>query len=154
MSTAITSVYDDMLTRLATLLPSLSGWSRLPNAYAVQDNPLTFLQQGYGLAVAETTNTKQLLSKTMSQSRLFRVVLSRQVYATDLDVSGFDSAAKQLLEDARTIMGDFEQTTTLNNGQWSAEFVQDSGIQFVNAEKENFIYIEVLFSVRIFETLS
>lgn len=148
---AVSTMFDALKVRVAAVL---TGFAELPDAYSIQKNPDLFLKKGFGIAAGPATNTRLVQSRMLSTRRQMVITISRACDATELDASGKQTTAKQLLEDLKSLVSDLELNTTLNNGLTIAGFESDSGIQSVdNEEGENFLYVQGTFSVDIFESL-
>jgi hypothetical protein len=150
----ISTVYDTLLTRLDAVLTSASSWNRLPNPYNIEENPSLFLRQGYGIAIGSGSNQNQSQCGLVRIKRTVSVVISRKVDATELGVTDKDTGHKQLLEDMRSVLADFEKNVALSNDIANVIFVSDSGINFVNGEDENYVYSEMQFAVDYFENIN
>lgn len=150
----ISDVYDALVLRLDTLFTSGAGYVRLPNPYEVEQNPAIYLRQGYGLAVGPGTNQNGSQCGLVRIRRIFSVIVSRKIDATELGVTDKDSGHKQLLEDMRTVLADFEKNVALSNDIANVIFASDSGINFVNGEDENYAYSEMQFAVDYFENIN
>jgi hypothetical protein len=149
--TNISTVYDTLITSLATLF---STKTRIPNPYSLEDNPHHQLTNGYGLKVNGSTVADSEFC-TVSQTTDFGIVFTKQVVKLDSDNDGYDSAIKELLEASNTL-----QINWLKNNQIGIEanitqvnFINTSGVDFVVAGKNNFVTIEVGFSIQVRENL-
>ena len=151
MSTKITTLYNNMVTRIEALFPNKH---RLTNPYAVELNGHIFLKDGWGLAVSSGENTNRQLSCTMSINRTMIVTLTNELLATELDPVTKAVMEKTLLEDHFTLIKDFEKDTTINSSSFRTSFLSDSGIQFVVSEDKPFIYIQAIFETEYMEDLN
>lgn len=148
----ITTIYDALVTRLSAIYTS---HFRLPNAYQVEQNPESWLLKGYALQVSPATNLNLKLSCQMSIARQFTVVLTREFKALDLDVTHKSTTEKDLLEDQYLLVKDFEKTVTVNDPAVAGCIFQgDSGILSVFPDKNNFLKLESIFTIRYFENLN
>jgi hypothetical protein len=147
MSTEISSIYDDILTELDTVL---TGKTRIPNPYSLENNPMTFMRDSYGLRVDGAEATQRDFN-VFSRFRNFTVVLSREILTTEVQTTPTDTAVKAMLEDIYTLQKEF-----LGGDQFGSATNIDivnaggfSGIEFFNFEKGNFISSEVTFSIMV-----
>lgn len=147
---AVSTMFDNLKTRVAAVL---TGFNELPDAYAIEGNPDLYLKKGFSIGFGAGVNSKRLQSNKMSIRREMVITISRALDATELDPSGKQTTAKQLLEDLRSVISDLELNSTLNNGQTIAGFEADQGIQSVDGEKENFLFVQGTFAVEYFESL-
>lgn len=150
MSSIITAAHSAILARIAAILPD---HQRLINPYRIESNPDPLLSLGYGILLADGRNTKRQVSHRVSIERIFKIVISRHFYGTDLDASARSTAALAIMEDQLLLIKDFESDTTLNRTVIGTEFQSDSGIQFVKTTADNFLYLESLFAVQYWESL-
>lgn len=149
----VSTAYDAIVTRLAAVLTSVAGWSKLPNAYELDRNPEIFLKQGYAIGFGNGSNTHRLLSKTVSINREFNVSITRSLDQTELEVAGAQSVEKSLLEDLKLVIADIESQASLNSGQIFASYQGDNGIEFVDGETSEFLAIKASFVLEYFETI-
>jgi hypothetical protein len=148
----ISTAYDNFVTRVNAVLTSGAGWNKLPNAYSVDKNPEIFLRQGYAIGLGAGTNTKRVLSNTISISREFIVTIVRALDATGLEVTGLQTTEKTIFEDLKLLIADVEGNQTLNQGQILCAYVGDSGIELVDGETEEFLSVRATFIIEYFET--
>lgn len=92
----ITTIYNKLLTELASLYPSRT---RIFDAYSLLDNPEHIMRNGYGLTVIDTQILPGEMSSLVQQYAL-EVVLSTEVVRAESQVATFDTQALALLEDA------------------------------------------------------
>lgn len=150
----ITTIYDAVVTRLATVFPTASGWERMTRS-AVENNTDQILRQGYGFRIDQATNTRREVKPKVWIAREMTITIARQAYANDLDVVSRDNAIKALLEDQKSMLDSIEADPTLQNPNVLAHFtfVSDGGIQNVVGENEKFLKLECLFRFEYFENL-
>ena len=147
----VSTVVDNIVTRLDALLTSAAGWNKLPFAYDITKNDEKYLKQGYAFAIGPGTNSKRLQSSKVSQRREITITLTRANDTLDSDEASKKTLEKTILENMRTVVADFEGNQTLNSGEIPVEFSSDQGIQFVNDENEEFLMIQGTFFVEYFE---
>lgn len=150
---AISTAYDNFVTRVDAVLTSGNGWVKLPRAYAIEKNPEIYLNQGYAVGLGPGLNTKRTLSNTLSISREFTVTIVRVQDATDLEVSGKQTVEKTLFEDLKLLIADLEGNSTLNAGSILCSFQGDAGIESVDGETAEFILLRATFIIEYFETI-
>ncbi len=150
MSTKISNVYDDILTELASIFPNKT---RIPNAYSLENNQITFMRDSYGLRVDSAAPIDRDYT-VFSRFRNFTIVLTREVVTTEVQTSQMDTAVKAMLDDFYTLQKEFlagdqfgssENIDIVNVGAFS-------GIEFFNFEKGNFINAEIAFSIMVSDT--
>ena len=150
---AITTAYDAIVTRVNAVLTSGDGWNKLPNAYLIENNPEIFLVKGYAVGFGPGVNTKRLQSRLVSISREFTVSITRSMDQTDLEVTGRQTAEKQLMEDLKLLIADIEGNSSLNQGEIFCSYEGDGGIEFVDGETSEFLLISARFILEYFETI-
>lgn len=151
MSSQITIIRDALVTALDTLMPSGSGWSRLPNPYKPEENPEQFLRQGWGLAVGPATNTDRLVNCKYSLARTFTVVLSRKYDALENDASAKADTELALLEDLHEVIKKLSTDVSVNGEDQSATYVTDGGVEYVQQDSDRFLMVRAEISLEYFE---
>jgi hypothetical protein len=154
MSSAVTTAYDNLLTRLAAVLTLGAGWHQIPNAYDIPSNSFTFLKQGYGLAIGSATNGRRELSCNIHVDRTFIVSIAREVFKLDGDASGYGTVSKDLMEDLKLVIKDFETNATLNDGLINLSYENDSGVQAIEGDDFSAMYVSANFKAILIENLN
>lgn len=99
-----TTAYDLVVARIATLLPN---HTRLRDPYNLDQNPDSFLEQGWGLAIGPGgENSARLVGPKRTTIIQFLLHITRRSYALDMDPVGKATTDKNLLEDLRAIIDD------------------------------------------------
>ena len=150
--TDISTIFDALVTRLTTLYPS---HRRLTNPYVLSSNNDQYLAQGWGLATRDGVNTNRQLSRRLSVSRNFDVVLTRRYFAKDLDITKIAIAEKSLLEDLQILQDSFEGTPDLSSGlgNYVTKYNSDSGIIAAKDDRDDFLAIIASINVEYFRTI-
>lgn len=150
----ISTVYDGILTRLSSLLPSGSSYTRIPNSYNLDKNPIHLLIQGYGLRY-DGASPSAVEFHQFANYHDFTIILSREVMKTDTEITQLDTACKALLENATSLQKDFYNISELSlpDDIRQVNLGNISSIQDLDLNKKNFKYIEVTFSILIAEDL-
>lgn len=143
MST-ISTAYDTLVTDLETLFPS---HKRMSNPYAVDQNASRILEQAWGLAVGSAINTNLELQCSYSVQRTLRITLARKYFAIENDPAQKATTEKLLLEDHNTLVNYFTADATLAANVMRVDYVSDGGIEFVFADKDQYLYISTDFSM-------
>jgi hypothetical protein len=153
MSTQITAIYDSIVTTVSGLL---SSYIRLQNPYDLSDNTEGALRKGWGIAVGTSTNSNRQVSCHVSQVQTIRIVISRQMYASDLNVSAKADAQKNLLEDLFLVIKEYskEEISLAGNEQANINYIGHDGIEEVFVKEKHYIKIEGSFVIEYFETLN
>lgn len=145
MST-ISSMHDALITRLETVL---SGHLRLTNPYDLEQNPERFLNQGYGLAFGAGENTKQIIDCMLSMRMDINISITRQFVGQETDAAGKATVEKNLFEDQLLVIKDFCNNISIG----TIDFNGHNGIEFIVAEKSNFLALRSTFSIIYFESI-
>ena len=149
MST-ISTAYDKIVTEMTTLYPS---HRRLTNPYQVEQNVEKFLEQGWGISVQAGLNTERQLSCRLSVQRTVNLILSRKFFARELNVESKADTEKLILEDHFSLLENFEKDHTLDGTVTNFKYVSDSGIEFVFAEKNQYLVLTSVYEMEYFETI-
>ncbi len=144
MSTAITAVFDALVTRITAILPQ---HLRLTNPYDLVQNKETFLKKGWGLGFGAGVNSRRFNSLHFTTQRDFILTISRQYYAKESDIAAKATAEKELFEDLYLVSKDVQKHNTLNDGLYIVTYQGDNGIQSVFSDKDVWLYIQVRLTV-------
>ncbi len=148
----VSTLLDEAHTAVAALLPN---HKRLGNPYRVEENPSTYLDQGYGIAVQPgAVNSNRTLSCQLSIVRRLTITITRKYFGNDADATRKYSTEKSLLEDQFLIIKDFEKRSPFQTYSIRSEFESDNGIEFVYAENKPFYMIQSSFIIEYFENLN
>lgn len=151
MSTKITTIYDNLVTKLSTVLPA---YVRIPNPYSPEENPELFLRKGYGIGIGTGENTRRLICGFFSINRTFNIILINQILTTDTNSNVRGSFERDLMEDHYTIVNALEVDNNLSGAAVKTIFSADSGIQFVEGEMGKYVMCEITFEVEYLEPIS
>ncbi len=149
--TNISTIYDAYVSICETALPT---YAKIPNAYEVNSNAELFLKFGFAVGYGGSTNSKRLLGCQMSELRDFSVILVAQITAAITDFSGFNLVAKNLFEDRFKIIKAIEKDPTLTTSQTTTQWVNDGGLEFLQAGQAKYFLIETVFQSEYFENLN
>lgn len=149
----ISTAYDQMISRLGTLFPVTSAtYQRLSNPYDLESNASTMLDQGWGLAIGPGSNSNRNLCSVVTTVRTMNVVLTRCADAGENDDTTRDGVVKALLEDARSVVNDFERNVRLDTSDTNCRFVSDGGVEsFGGSEGSMYYAIRLTFEAEIFD---
>jgi hypothetical protein len=147
MSSRISAIYDGVLTALAAMYPNKT---RIPNALVISENAEQFLRDGYGLRIDPESPSDSEFCR-FSRSRIFTVILSREVISDEFGTTSIDTASKALLEDTYSLQKDFMNQDQIGI-ESSIELINMAGtssiIPFIG-ERGNFVLIEVSFQIQV-----
>ena len=146
----ITQVYDALE---ATLLSALPAYTKLPNAYSIENNSDLFLRKAYGLGIAGASNTNRLIPSKVSIARDFEVVFINQIDATDSDGELIEAQEKAICEDAFVFLAAVENDPDLGNIAIKSEYVSDGGLEYLNGEKQRYFMLTMVVSVEYIQSL-
>jgi hypothetical protein len=152
MSTQISTIYDNMITRLVALFPT---HVRMSNPYRPNDNIERHIENGsFGVAFGPGFNSEREMTCRLSVKREMVVTLTRKAYALEVDGAAKAVAEKQIFEDQLVLIKDFERDYTLSNTISNVKYVSDSGLEYVFDAKDNFIMIRTVCEIEYFENLA
>ena len=149
----VSTAFDAFTTRLGTLFTTGSGYRQLTNPYDLEDNNVQFLRKGWGLAVGAASNTNRELCGKITVRRIFRVVLSRSLDSLEHDIASKDTVVKLMLEDAKTVITDFERRFRLSDDFYNTAYETDSGIQSLRGDDFSILTLELTFNVEFFDSI-
>jgi len=148
--TKINDIYDELHSITQVVLPE---YTELPNPYIPDDNPDIYMKKGYGISIGAASNTNRVVSKKVSILRDFDFVFVRQINSTETNTGLIKSNAKAIMEDSFKVLEEIENNTSLGQVCVKAEFVSDSGLDFIEADTQRFFILTMVVSVEYFETL-
>jgi len=145
---AITTVYNELLTRITALL---SSHKRLPNPNRIEENVKSLFEIGFAVALGPGENTRREFNK-LSVRRDMIVTITRRVFKRETDPTGRADIEKLLFEDQQLLISDFEKDGTLGGTIClNTEYDADGGIDFVYADKDTFLKLETTFTIEYIE---
>jgi hypothetical protein len=145
----ITTVYDYVVSSMATLFPSKTI---IPNAYSIQDNSDNFLRDGYGVKTQGHFVAKDDVNFIVQEYN-FRLLFCREVIRLDSDTTVFNTETKAIEEDvfsARSFFYDIDLNGSPGNIDQMFLGATDP-IAFLQSDKNNFIFVETSLLIRIRE---
>jgi len=148
--TKINDIYDELHSITQVVLPE---YTELPNPYIPDDNPDIYMKKGYGISIGAASNTNRVVSKKVSILRDFDFVFVLQINSTETNTGLIKSNAKAIMEDSFKVLEEIENNTSLGQVCVKAEFVSDSGLDFIEADTQRFFILTMVVSVEYFETL-
>ena len=146
----VSDIFDALEVVVEAALP---GYSELPNAYVPEQNPKIFMNKGYAIGIGEGANTERLLSNKQSIDRSFEIVFVNQLNATETNNALIKTQSKQIFEDAFLVLSAIEKDNDLGQLCVKAKYDSDSGLGFMDEEKQRYFILTMVVSVEYFETL-
>lgn len=145
MSSNVTAIHNSLIASLAALFPDKTI---IPNPFDLENNNQNFLKNGYGYFYGPAGLPEfDLGIHFQGYSRDFSIVLSRNVYRTDISTDPFATTQLQLIEDQNILVNAFADIRNIDQNVVTLEFVSDSGIEFVFADKNNYLALTTDFAV-------
>lgn len=149
----ITTVYDEILTQIATLFPAKT---RIFNQYSLIDNPEHVLRNGYGLLKIDTNRIASEFCN-FTDEHGFEVVLTKELPRTEDQMDPVDDVTRDIIEDAFSLRERIYRYDKLGlqTDIENTEIGSVSGITyFLGNNKSNFISISVAFTISINENFN
>lgn len=149
LSTIIDTIHAEMDTLFS------ASQTVIPNPYSLADNPSIFLKRGYGLQINGEANSAIDTLKDDNASRQFTFILTREVFRTEDDFTNMRTESKAILADQRSFKDrilDFDQLGIDNDIQ-RVTIIALSGVNFLVAEKFNYITTSLNFAVEYFTAI-
>jgi hypothetical protein len=146
---------SDVTTNLHTIIAAtLPGYVRIPDSIDIEDNSETYLRQGYALVIGDSDPTTETVKGILDQQRTFGVSLTQQVFQTDHNASGIQSAKLGIMEDAFSLVKELHLTNdTINDSAIDCNFVGDDGVSFLETDRAKYYLVSLIFTVRYRENL-
>jgi len=140
MTTSSTTIFNNLVTLTGT---ALSAYTRIPNPYALNENTGLYLKKGYGVAFGPGTRQDFHVGCKIGYQRIFNIVLTNLMAATEHDTTTRSGIEKALLEDFISLRIALEQDPTLSQSCIKTEYGTDSGILYGATEEVKFITINI-----------
>jgi len=157
------SSINSIIDALREQIPTYSGFStkkEMLNAYSIEDNPSTFLNDAWGIVILSGDRAESdspVYNNIVTTQRGIGVVLCRPVY----DVHGIglqvNEEVKNLLTDAETIRNNFLSVYKFGVllGGENVIYSGDDGVNFLQKEDGyKYIYTQVNFIFDTIETIN
>jgi len=142
----ITAAYDEIVSRLETLL---SSHARLPDPYDIPKNPASMLDLGWAITMTpDAQNTDRSVAKISSTAYNFEVTITRQFYSRSLNPDGKEDAEKLLLEDHETIVKDIHDNSLNITGN-VLRYVGSGGIVPILSEKGEDRFLGIVLNITL-----
>ena len=153
MSRAAT-VWGKMVVVLDSLLSSVSGYKRIPNVDTLDDNINSVIRKGYGLRYNGASPSQGELHNFVN-NHSFSVILTREVVKLETQVTAYDTAVKELFDDAYTIQRDFMNADQIGE-ETSIRLIDIgnvSGVTDIFSNNKRFKTIDVNFNILVSEDI-
>ena len=147
----VSDAYDNLLARIGSLFPAEGGYHELTNPYDVEDNSNLFLVRGWGMAIGAMVNTNLLTCNTVSSTYEGKILITRELASQESDTTRKHDRVKELLEDQRRVLNDFQRSHTLEDEGFEFELESGNGIQTVRIGNFSYLMIEMNFNVKFFD---
>lgn len=148
----ISDIYDTIVSRLETLYPS---HTKLTNPHKPEENNQKAMIQGYGLRFGVAENTNRCIGGKLSIQREVTVIFTRKIYAKEQDLPPKQTTEKTIFEDQYLMIKDAETYPDLEDTDIAKfVFTNDSGLEYIFTNKDNFIKLETSFLMEYFENLN
>lgn len=148
----ISEVTENLHSIIAATIP---GYVRIPDSIDIEDNSETYLRKGYAVVLGDSLPTTETVCAILDQERTFGVSLTQQVFQTEHNASGIQSAKLSVMEDALTLLKELHyNNATINDSAVDCRFVGDDGISFLETDRAKYYLVSLIFTVRYRENLS
>lgn len=141
----ISQIVDKLSEVVEACIP---GVTEIPNPYEPEVNNDLYLQNGYGVGFADSTNTNRNLGNKISIEREFMVMLFRIVAATPQDTAAIKTSAKDLLEDELKIIKAIESNRDLDKIAINAQYTGSGSVEFLAGDTGD-RYFQLIISISV-----
>ncbi len=129
--------------------------TRLPNPYKLEENGNAFLLKGWGITMGPASNQNRVVGcGTLHEQRNFTIPLTRKYSAREDDVTAKATTEVELHSVAYIVKKLIEGNPQLDGIATSASFTDDTGTNYVFADKDRFLTTELTFSIEYVELLT
>jgi hypothetical protein len=140
MSTAVSDLYDGLVTILSTTFASPT-YKELVNPYVPElNNDTLALARGYGFFIGPKSVVPKL-GRHEGFNAEITVVQTIAQRGTERDTIIRRTAEKNLLEDQYLLIDYFRQNTAPIAKVWDISYESDNGLEFVYTDKQNYVMI-------------
>jgi hypothetical protein len=148
----ISTIFDAIKTSVGTIF---STKIVIPNPYSLVDNPSVLLKDSWGLVVSDESIGPLNTFCEYHSTRAFNIVLVKQVFRLENNVDAFETTAKAILEDAKTLKDKMTERAQLSQDSSidKIDFTSASGLQFLRVENFDYVYMSLSFGVSYSETI-
>jgi hypothetical protein len=150
MST-ISVIYDALYEAIETLFPDRI---QLPDSRNIDQNPDPILKNGYGVTWESGDLTDELQGRAYFDERNIGVILTNRVARLDTSATADRAVEKALFEDRKSLIDYLKTNKQILKAAEFFEATADEGIQSVEAEKQNIIYLKINFTTRYMQVLN
>lgn len=150
------SKFTTVYNQIRSFIPTISGFStkkEIPNPYSLEDNNFNFLKDSWGLKVGQSSDAStQVLCHDRTKYD-FTIELIRELKRLDSDTSIINNEVLELMEDAIALKSAFiaDDQLTITSDIEEVAHTSTSAVQFLQAEKFNFINVSIGFTIEIEE---
>jgi len=147
----ISTIHDAITTKISSLLAS---YKQIPNPYLIEDNPITILDKGFGVAVGPGVRTDRIIACQTSWERSFTISLVNYVRTTDTNTTVRETLTKNILEDHYTLFTEFEKDAGLSGVAIDGIVSSDGGIELIEITGKPHFLVEIDLTVEYLEDLT
>lgn len=146
----ITTLYDQFVSRLVSLLPQ---HKKLSDPYLFEKNTDSEKRQGFGIRTGPGNNPQLQVSCNIILDQEITLVLTRLTKAHETERDKKAATEKALLEDLFLVIRDVEAQPSLGIPATviGGAYQSHGGIEFVQAERDDYLKIEATFTFRYVE---
>lgn len=146
----ISEVMNLLRTRIKSVFPN---HQELAHPETPEENKDQVLDMGFGVQYGPALNSKRFVSKQVSITQSFTVVLTRKVRANEYNVLEWQKGFDEIFEDRKLVIHAIEKESTLGDSSKvaRAEYVSDNGPERVFSDNDRFIKLVLNVDVEYFE---
>ncbi|MHA1169954.1 MAG: hypothetical protein ACTSRU_19165 [Candidatus Hodarchaeales archaeon] len=144
---SLNNIHTALLVKMAALFPNKTQM----NANDMEDSPIQFLEDGWGIKVGGGTpidNEHPNKDYVFATDRTISIVFSREVYDLQASLTSYNTQVGAIADDKDSLLSsmlDFNKVTGMLGGE-NLLYSGDGGIEFLVSGKKRFIYMEIVFS--------
>jgi len=148
----ITLITNELHSILGTTLPT---YARIPDSIDIEDNAETYLRKGYSILIGDTAPQQITTKQLMDQTRIFGISLVQQVFQSEHNATGIESAKLALMEDAFTLVKELHfNNDTISDNAIDCNFVGDNGVDYLEGERNKYYFLTASFEIKYRENLA
>lgn len=140
----IEDIYDAIVTQIES---ELSGYTRIPNPYDVQNNTFLHLRKGFGIEIGPGSNTERYVGCLSTWERTYTIILVKQVVTTQNNTAVRVMIEKEILDDHELLFKAFETNNSLGGIAMKTVVQSDGGISFLDIDNQKFLSMSIFLNV-------
>lgn len=135
---SLSTIYDSFQSLIETELPA---YKKIPNPYFPDTTGNLLSIKSYGIVLGAGFNTERYVGCKITIQRTFQIILLQQITTTDHNLVAKATIEKQMFEDQWILINALEKDTTLAQSSIKTKYTTDSGLQFLDGDRNKYFLL-------------